>query len=725
MGCSSTEQPLVGPGGPSWRQVVYAGLLVALILVAPAPAAGFPLDQAQSRNPARPGAVRGILDLTEWPWDSDKHVDLSGEWEFHWKRLLEPTAFGPDPSQDAQYVRAPAAWNEYETGAGRAGAYGYATYSLLVKTGSDGLQLGLRVPAMSTAYTVWINGRMVLQNGVVGTSPSEMVPQDLPRAVYFTTDSSEIRLVIQVSNFHQRRGGMWQPLQIGSAPAISRLVTRARFLETFCFAMLFATGSYHIFLFASRHKERAAADFGLLCMAWGLRTLLVGEAMLRQIFPGIPWSVCLAMEYVATAIVVPLFYRFGMSLFPNETPAWTTRLSQGIALVFIAAVLVTPSRIHSRLMMGWQVVMLAACVHLGYVLLLAVSRKRHGAIPMVLGALPFVATSINDVLFYVGLSHVGNLSAFGLVVLCSFQSFALSRRYSRTFLDAERMSEKLAELNRELTAANRDLEQNVQERTAALLDSNRSIANANRELARMEKARRDLLTNIAHDLRTPITLIRGYVEALVDGVVETPEEQTQYLELIYDKTTALNAMIEDLFELTQLEAHRATFQLEKVPVLELVSNLYLRYQPDIRMKNLEPQLVLETAIDGVPAECMMVEVDVGRIDRAFANLIYNAIKFTPPGGTITVCLEFDHAGEEAILKVQDSGPGIAEKDIPHIFDRFYKGSRARKTAGSGLGLTIAKEIITYHGGRIWAKNMPRGGSAFAFSLPVQRQSPPA
>ncbi|NPV93155.1 MAG: PAS domain S-box protein [Firmicutes bacterium] len=261
---------------------------------------------------------------------------------------------------------------------------------------------------------------------------------------------------------------------------------------------------------------------------------------------------------------------------------------------------------------------------------------------------------------------------------------------------------------------------------------------AEEELLRMEKSRTHLLTNISHDLRTPLSTVQGYVKAMLDQVISKPEEQNEYLHLIYNRVLKINRLIQDLFELSQLESRRVKFNLCRVAVSDMVSQLFDKYRVDVQDAGLDFILnTPEPREPGLPE--MFVEVDPDQIERVFANLIYNAIKHTPPGGTITVGCETVQAdvprssrtgagtaagGFAALVSITDTGAGISPEELPYLFDRYYKGAAAegKSMGGTGLGLAISKEIVEYHDGRIWAESVLKPGSTFSFTLPAARRT---
>jgi len=225
-------------------------------------------------------------------------------------------------------------------------------------------------------------------------------------------------------------------------------------------------------------------------------------------------------------------------------------------------------------------------------------------------------------------------------------------------------------------------------------------------LRRSEEVRQTMTADIAHELRTPVTIIQGTLEALLDGVYE-PTSET--IAPIYEETLNLGRLIDDLRDLALAEA--GELRLEREPV-DL--GAVIRQVTETAMLSSEgaPAIVIE--IDPTIPE---VSLDSKRIRQVFVNLLSNALRYTPSDGEVRVELSRRSNGLE--LSVSDTGIGIAEADLPRLFERFYRGDPARnRTGGSGLGLAIAKQWVEAHGGRISAENCPDGGARFAVWLPM-------
>jgi two-component system phosphate regulon sensor histidine kinase PhoR len=228
------------------------------------------------------------------------------------------------------------------------------------------------------------------------------------------------------------------------------------------------------------------------------------------------------------------------------------------------------------------------------------------------------------------------------------------------------------------------------------------------ELRRLERLRRELTANVSHELRTPLTSIKGFAETLLGGAMRDEATGRRFLEIIDKEANRLVKLVDDLLDLSRLEDKRISLQLGPVEVGALVDETLTRLRPLAGARTFELR---------APPEEVVALADRDRLSQVLTNLLDNAIKFTPDGGRITIAWRCTDG--EVEISVSDSGPGIAEEDLPRIFERFYKADRARPAhpGGSGLGLAITKHIVEAHGGRIAVASAPGGGTTFTVTLP--------
>ncbi len=225
-----------------------------------------------------------------------------------------------------------------------------------------------------------------------------------------------------------------------------------------------------------------------------------------------------------------------------------------------------------------------------------------------------------------------------------------------------------------------------------------------------ERARRDLIAAVSHDLRTPLASLRALAEALRDGVVDDPEGVQRYLNLLVGETQRLDHLINDLFELSRLESGTLRLDLAPSPIHDLVSEVLERMSALADQKGLH-------LLGEVSAEDAPVLIDSQQVTRVLLNLVQNAIRHTPPDGSVVVGAR--QFAETVVLEVRDTGEGIPTEELPRVFERFYRGDPARtREAGAGLGLAIARGIVEAHGGMIRVDSTPGQGTCFTVTLPT-------
>ncbi|GFP24104.1 two-component system, OmpR family, phosphate regulon sensor histidine kinase PhoR, partial [Candidatus Hakubella thermalkaliphila] len=280
-------------------------------------------------------------------------------------------------------------------------------------------------------------------------------------------------------------------------------------------------------------------------------------------------------------------------------------------------------------------------------------------------------------------------------------SLYLARSITRPLQDMIRVTRSISE---------GDLSQRVradsQDELGALAQSFNIMAD---DLAKQEKMRRDLVADIAHEFRTPLTTIRGYVESILDGVKKPDQD---ILGRIEAETERLTTLISDLQELSRAESGKLSLEKKPVDLNVLVEEVFPKFEKEIAEKEIQ----VETDLDrGLP----LALVDERRIGQVLENILNNGIKYNYQKGRVRVNTREE--GEGVRLTIADTGQGISPQDLPYIFERFYRGdkSRSRHTGGTGIGLSIARNLVEAHWGTISVQSQPGQGSTFSVWLPLR------
>ena len=254
--------------------------------------------------------------------------------------------------------------------------------------------------------------------------------------------------------------------------------------------------------------------------------------------------------------------------------------------------------------------------------------------------------------------------------------------------------DEISELSESFEAMRKRLQMNAQEKLDA------------------EQEHRMLISNIAHDLKTPITAIKGYSEGILDGVADTPEKRERYLKTIYNKANEMNTLINELTLYSNIDTNKIPYNFRKLSVKDYFTDCMEELKMD-----LENQHVQLTFFNYVDEDILMI-ADPEQLGRVIHNIIGNAIKYMRAEEPSFISMRIKDVGDFIQVEIEDNGRGIANKDLPYIFDRFYRADASRNSAagGSGIGLSIVKKIIEDHGGKIWATSKENVGTVMYFVL---------
>lgn len=298
--------------------------------------------------------------------------------------------------------------------------------------------------------------------------------------------------------------------------------------------------------------------------------------------------------------------------------------------------------------------------------------------------------------------------ALAITAVC--MTIWLYRSTTRPLQKLQKATQYIKEGNLDFTLES-DSEDEIGELTRNFEEMRQRLKESTEEKIRSEQENRVLISNIAHDLKTPITAVKGYSEGIMDGVADTPEKLNRYVQTIYNKATEMDRLINELTLYSNIDSNRIPYNFDKINAKEYFDDCIADIGLDLETQNI--QLTYENSV----ADDVMIIADPEQIMRVISNIISNAVKYMDkPYKLIGVRLK--DVGDFVQVEIDDNGSGIALKDLPYIFDRFYRtdASRNSKTGGSGIGLSIVKKIIEDHGGRIWATSKENVGTTMYFVL---------
>jgi len=400
-----------------------------------------------------PQAINGLLDLQGWDFNNNGQISLSGTWEFYWQELFSPSRI--ETVSTHQYVSVPDTWTSYELNGQSLPPEGFATYRLVVHLPDPSQTYGLFIEGEGTAYSLWVDGELVAQNGQVGTSAQEMVPQSKPLIVFFEPKGDSTEFVMQVSNWHHRKAGFRNEIQLGLPKQIDDRQSDERSFEAALMGIYLIMALYHFFIYGFRRSNKSPLYFSLLGLLYFVRTGLLNQKLLVLLLPAMSWGTALRIEYLTFYLVAPIYALFIQSLYPKDMHRWAIRIVIGLAAGFIGYMFLIDTLPLSYTTTAYQGILLLETAYFVFFIWRIVTRKREGARYIAFASIIVFTGGILEIL---SLQNIIPIKADGTITFLAFiliQAIMLSSRLSKSFHRVEVLSGELEEANVSLRLSER------------------------------------------------------------------------------------------------------------------------------------------------------------------------------------------------------------------------------------------------------------------------------
>jgi signal transduction histidine kinase len=716
-----------------YRQIIYSFVFLLI---------GVCACEQQTETRVLPLAVKGVMDLSQWDFKRDGPVKLTGEFEFYWNQLLKPQDFIQNRSSlKAGYIEVPRFWNGFEYQGKAISGNGYASYHLTVLINADGSDLGLKLLEMNTSFNLFMNGQKLSSAGVVGQTAESAKPGYHPEIMEFKANKDVLDILVQVSNFSHKKGGAWKTITLGARDQLYKRNKLKLATNFFLFGSFIIVGLYHLGIYSLRRREWSALFFGLFCLIIAVRILTTGERHILLLFSEIDYEIMTRLDYLTFYLAVPAFVQYFYSLFSDRASKIICRLATGFGLIFSAVVLLFPVKIFSSTLSLYQVFTLSMLIYATVILVKASLNKEIKAIIFLAGFSILFILAVNDMLYAQNIIQAEYMVQVGLFIFIFSQAYLLSRYFSDAFNTIEIQREKLLKSEIVLQEAKDGLEKRVEERTVEISEANvelrQEILERKQAQEKMRKAKRaaeaanrsksEFLANMSHELRTPMNHIIGFTEMVLDKHFgKLNHTQEEYLADVHSSSKHLLSLINDILDLSKVEAGKLEYKPAKVHLDQLLTNSLVMIQE----RAVKSGIKVSSDLDGIPE---LIDADERMLKQILYNLLSNAVKFTPDGGHIDLiakCVldgDMSHQNKKSSSKeyiqisILDSGIGLKKKNLEMIFQPFeqVENSASRRFQGTGLGLSLSKRFVELHGGKIWAESEGEGlGATFSFTLPL-------
>lgn len=654
----------------------------------------------------------GAQDISFWDASNDFPLFMQNGWELYPNMLLEPIDFASSENTFPHYKDVSITTNGW-TYIGNAtpvnmdeqvsmSEFGVATYRLVLQLNTNTELVAMDFEEINLATNVWVNGQLLRRVGVVSEDQSIYESNESAFNLQISPDENgRIELIIQCANFDSPFGGITNSPAIGSVESIESIMFFSRMwiaILITIFLIVAVAGYYVSRTFHTRAKYYLFVGMMAVCIAYESLDNTVNP------LPG-DWN-----KLIQTTLLIVMCvgsYLYFTSVYPKNAIGELEKLHHwDTVIVFVAASLyiivywLFPEFLYLRSSIIANLIFVMIVQTYNFIRAAYMLQKEEKHQLLHLCSCSICIFMFSSMLLRAQQVIYLPVHSFILAVMMLGIAIYFTINYVNNFKTISNFSQ--------------DLERAVQEKTKYIAKVNDDLLANHQKLIENEDARKKMMSNVSHDLRTPITAIRGYVELMQTAKEPlTPEQQQLYLSNMHTRSVQMEQMISDLVQLTRMESENVALAMIPISIREMITELYSLYK--MECEGTEKHVYLEMPDD---EDDLMIEGDAKKLLRVFENIIVNAMKYTREKGDIhIICSRYDDpamlGGNAVSVVVKDNGVGIPKADLPYVFDRFYRAENSgiNKT-GSGLGLSIVKSVIDKHGGKIWVESVEGEGSEF-------------
>lgn len=669
----------------------------------------FPAIPAHGDEPL---AEKGIIDLRE-SVGNKFIVKLNGEWEFYWSRMLGPKDFQSDnPPVPDIYGQVPSYWTSYKTASLKPTGTGFATYRLRVLL-PPGFRnsMAFDMPVFDSSYEVYIDGNKMGRNGIPDVTENKTEPYYEKRLIRFSPDSDTIEIVLNVSNFHHRKGGFWMPMRAGTLNEIQKSVAFNRAVDWASMSFLLAFSLLFLFFFFIFKRDKQTAFFSVGTAGLALRPLFTSNFLIHNIM-SVSWDWIIKWEYIVFCTILTAWYWF--TLYQYRSRCFRI-ITIGVTVILVLAAVITivfPVRIFSYMTFIIHPLLIILFATALFESLKGILKRNIVDFFYFLTCTMLALAAVNDVRIALGNQAFfsGYILTQAIVVFVFIQAVLILYKWVKAYSEKEKLQLEYEYLNRHLEQIVDERTQEINARKEEIEEQNAKIALQNKKLSETIQLRNKVFSVIAHDLRSPVVNILYMLNLLKE------EEYRDKYNTFADASIQYSQQVINL--------------LENMLVWGRGQEDKIKYSPgkhdlaDIILTNLS--IFRETA-DKKAIKINFTQIgnskaffDKDLMDIIVRNLLSNAMKYTPRGGRVSILLkDMSMTREGTFLRFCDNGIGIPEDKQKELFTsagiESTPGTENEK--GTGLGLKLCYELVKINGGTMNVESTEGEGTCFTITLP--------
>lgn len=664
-----------------------------------------------------PVAVNGIIDLNEYAGEAGFTIKLNGQWEFYWSKMLRPYDFmGAKKPWPDYFGKVPGYWTDYPSDSIRIPGTGFATYRLLILL-PEGFRhpMAFDVPVFDSSYDIYIGGNYIGGNGQTGRTESETKPDYHRNLFRYNPSSDSIEVIVNVSNFHHRRGGFWLPLKTGTYEEVKKESESSLAKDWATISLLLGFSLLFLFFFILFNRDKLMAYFSIATIGLALRPLFTSNFLIHN-FINIGWTWIVRWEYIGLYLILAGWYWFATTLYPSKLFRKITLFVTAILLIAVVLTMFLEVRVFSFMTFLYYPLLLA-------LLIFALTQSIKGIIGknyvdlVYFGAFVILSyAAIHDVRVSLGKSEAGSgyILSYILVLFVFLQAVLILYKWVKAYNEKEKLQKEFEFMNRNLEILVDERTQEINKRKVEMENQNIKIAYQNKQLSETIQLKNKIFSVIAHDLRSPVVNILYMLNLLKEE--EFKDKYDEFADSSIHYAQQVINLLENMLVWGRGQEDKIKFSPGNHDIADVVLTNLSIFKDTADKKNISMNF---TQIGKSKAY-----FDRDLLDIIIRNLLSNAIKYTTKGGRISILLkDRNQTREGIILKVCDNGVGISPAKQKDLFSdtEIISSPGTENEKGTGIGLRLCQELIKINNGEIAVESREGEGTCFAITLPEQKE----
>ncbi|MFZ2340158.1 MAG: ATP-binding protein [Bacteroidales bacterium] len=657
-------------------------------------------------------AEKGIFDLRESA--GNKFIfELNGEWEFYWSKKLVPRDFKlASPPVPDLFGQVPSYWTSYRTESLKPSGKGYATYRLriLLPPGYRN-SLAVDMPVFDSSYEVYIDGKKMGRNGIPGVTEDYTEPDYKRHFFRFNPDADTIEIVINVSNFHHRRGGFWIPMKIGTFNEIQQDYAAGWAKDWSSMSFLLAFSLLFFFFFVIFSRDKQTAFFSIAVTGLAIRPLFTSNFLIHNIMD-ISWDWIVRWEYLGLYVIITGWYWFALNLYRSK---WFRIITRGVTIILSIAAVVTIAFPVDVFSYATFIIYPLLVILFSTVLFESVKGVIKGNLIDFFYFLTFImlgAAAVNDVRISLGKQAVfsGYILTQAIVVFVFIQAVLILYKWVKAYSEKEKLQKEHEYLNRHLEKIVNDRTHEIIARKEEIEEQNIRIAAQNKKLSETIQLKNKIFSVIAHDLRSPVVNILYMLNLLKEE--EYKEKYNSFADASIEYSQQVISLLENMLVWGRGQEDKIRYAPGKHDLADIILTNLSIFKETADKKSIKVNFTQVGNSKGF--------FDKDLLDIIIRNLLSNAVKYTPRGGRISILLkDKSNTREGILLKVCDNGVGIPEEKQKELFtaSEIESTPGTENEKGTGFGIKLCYELVKINGGTMSVESREGEGACFTITLP--------